>query len=105
MGEQRVSSLSDKDKMNAFIKSLLKDIQALEHMLDNDYFENDITRIGAEQEMVLVDKKTQKPVCLAMEALKKLKKYDWVETEISQFNLETNFDPRVFKGDCFSKSS
>ncbi len=103
MGEQRVSSLKDREKANAFMKAVLNDIQALDHMLDNEYFENDIIRIGAEQEMIMVDKKTQKPVFIAMEALEKLKDYDWVETEISQFNLETNFEPRVFEGDCFSE--
>ena len=103
MGEQRVSKLSDKKKMHSFIRSLLKDVRALEYMLENNMFDSGVTRIGAEQEMVLVDKKSFKPVCLAVEALELMEEYDWVETELAKFNLETNLEPRELKGKCFSK--
>jgi CBS domain-containing protein/gamma-glutamylcysteine synthetase len=103
MGEQRVSLLTDKEQMNKFVKSLLRDVQALEYMMENDWFDNDITRIGAEQEMVMVDKTTFKPATIAMEALELLKEYDWVETELAKFNLETNMEPRVLEGNCFSE--
>ncbi len=103
MGEQRVSLVSDERQMQSFVKSLLKDVKALEYMLDNDWFESDITRIGAEQEMCLVDSKTYKPAPIAMEALDKMKSYPWVETELARFNLETNMIPRVFKGKCLSQ--
>ncbi len=103
MGEQRVSLLTDKKKMQKFVKSLLTDVEALNHMLENDWFEKNITRIGAEQEMVMVEKSTFKPACIAMEALDKMKDYDWVETELAKFNLETNLTPRELKGKCFSQ--
>lgn len=102
MGEQRVTLLTDKKKMQHFVKMLLKDVQALEYMLDNDWFESDITRIGAEQEMVLINNDTYKPATNAMEALELLKGEEWVETELATFNLETNMFPRELKGDCFS---
>ncbi len=102
MGEQRVSLLTNKKKMQKFVKSLLADVKALEYMLENEWFESGITRIGAEQEMVMVEKGTYKPACIAMEALDKMKEYEWVETELAKFNLETNLTPRVFKGSCFS---
>ena len=102
MGEQRVSLLTDKEQMNQFVKSLLQDVQALEYMIDNDWFESGITRIGAEQEMVMVDKKSFKPATIAMEALDLMKDYDWVETELAKFNLETNMVPRELTGNCFS---
>lgn len=89
--------------MQQFVKKLLRDVQALEHMLDNDWFEDDIVRIGAEQEMCLVHHKTFKPATIAMEALEEMKEYDWVETELAKFNLETNLDPRTFTGDCLSQ--
>lgn len=101
MGEQRVTLLTDKKKMQEFVKSLLRDVQALEYMLDNDWFESGITRIGAEQEMVLIDNDTFKPASNAMEALEKLGGEDWVETELAKFNLETNMFPRELTGDCF----
>jgi len=102
MGEQKVSQLSSKNQLNDFMQHLLNDVQALEYMLDNDMFETGIKRIGAEQEMCLVNE-YWKPATNAMEILKDLKQYDWVETELARFNLETNLEPRVFKGDCLSK--
>lgn len=103
MGEQRVSKVTDQKQMQKFVKSLLKDVQALEYMLDNDWFEKGITRMGAEQEMVIVDKDTYKPNCIAMEALDRMKDYEWVETELAKFNLETNLTPRELTKACFSQ--
>lgn len=102
MGEQRVSSVDDQKQMQKFVRSLLNDVAALDYMLENDLFENDIHRIGAEQEMVMVDKNNFKPALVAMEALSKMEHYPWVETELAKFNLETNLDPRKFEKDCFS---
>lgn len=102
MGEQKVSLVNDQKQMQKFVKSLLNDVSALEYMIENDWFESDVVRIGAEQEMVMVDKDTFKPALVAMEALDKMTHYPWVETELAKFNLETNLDPRVFEGDCFS---
>lgn len=98
MGEQKVSLVSDEESMQQFVKQLLRDVQALEYMLENDWFETDVVRIGAEQEMCLIDAKTFKPAPIAIEALKKMKQYEWVDTELARFNLETNFIPRVFEG-------
>lgn len=102
MGEQRVSLLQDKSQMQRFVKALLGDVQALEYMITHEWFEGDVTRIGAEQEMVLVQKKNLKPATIAMEALARMTQYDWVGTELAKFNLETNLTPRVFHGTCLS---
>jgi CBS domain-containing protein/gamma-glutamylcysteine synthetase len=98
MGEQRVSIVKSKDQMQAFVKSLLDDVKALEYMIDHDWFEKDIVRIGAEQEMVLVDQKTFKPACINMQALEHMTEWPWVETELAKFNLEINLEPREFSG-------
>src|SRR5690606_27995755 len=98
MGEQRVSTVKSADQMQLFVKSLLDDVKALEYMIENDWFESDIVRIGAEQEMVLVDKKSFKPSCINMEALTHMTEWPWVETELAKFNLEINLDPREFSG-------
>jgi CBS domain-containing protein/gamma-glutamylcysteine synthetase len=103
MGEQRVSLVNDNKQMQKFVKALLNDVSALEYMLENEWFESDVIRIGAEQEIVMVDKKTFKPSLVAMEALEKMTEYPWVETELGKFNLETNLEPRVFTGNCFSE--
>ncbi|MEM9917470.1 MAG: CBS domain-containing protein [Bacteroidota bacterium] len=103
MGEQKVHLLKDKKDMHRFVQHLLNDVQALEYMLEHDWFESGITRIGAEQELCMVDASTYKPAPIAMEALEKMKNYSWVETELARFNLETNMMPRVLKGKCLSK--
>ncbi len=103
MGEQRVSKLSNKKAMQRFMKSLLNDTKALEYMLENDWFESDKKRLGAEQEMVLVNADNLKPATIATKVLKKMKDYPWVETELARFNLETNLTPREIKGTCFSQ--
>ena len=103
MGEQKVSLVQNQEQMQQFVRYLLKDVKALEHMLENNWFESDVTRIGAEQEMCLVDLKTFKPAPIAMEALETMEEYPWVETELARFNLETNLEPRTFEGDCLRK--
>ncbi len=100
MGEQKVSLVKSQAQMQRFVQHLLNDVRALEHMIDKGMFEKNIVRIGAEQEMCLVDNKTYKPVNKAMEALGIMKEYEWVETELAQFNLETNLTPRELKGNC-----
>lgn len=100
MGEQKVSLVSGDNQLQDFTKHLLRDVYAFEYMLENDWFESGIARIGAEQEMFLVDNKTYKPATINMEVLKKMKNWEWVTTELAKFNLETNLTPREFKGDC-----
>lgn len=102
MGEQRVSLLSDNAHMRRFVKALLDDVKALDYMLEEDWFESDVVRIGAEQEMVLVDNDSYRPAAIAMEALEKMQHLPWVETELARFNLETNLSPCEFTGSCFS---
>ena len=46
MGEQKVSLVKDEMAMQQFVKKLLRDVQALEYMLENDWFESDIARIA-----------------------------------------------------------
>lgn len=103
MGEQKVSLVKNKKAMQDFVKALLRDVEACDYMINEGWFENDITRIGAEQEMVLVDKKTYKPATIAVEALESMREYKWVETELAKFNLETNLTPRELTKKCLSE--
>ena len=100
MGFQKVTTADDQSKMLHFVRHLLDDVQAFEYMLDHNWFESDITRIGAEQEMCLVHNKTYKPATINMEVLAKLKDAPWCVTELAKFNLETNLSPREFSGSC-----
>lgn len=100
MGQQTYQPTNSRTK---FVQALLQDVEAMEYMLKNDWFENDITRIGAEQEIVLVDKKTFRPSTLGPEVLKKTSGEDWLVSELARFNLELNLSPQVFDKDCLRK--
>lgn len=84
-----------------FTQCLLQDIASLEHMLANDMIESDKTRIGAEQEICLVDEEC-KAAPLAMEVLENIDD-PLIVNEFARFNLEINAEPQMFEGDCFSK--
>jgi CBS domain-containing protein/gamma-glutamylcysteine synthetase len=103
MGEQKVSLMQGGEEMANFVKSLLNDVQALKYMLDNNWFETEDMRIGAEQEMVMVDNHHYKPAKICMQVLREMGYPDWLETELASFNLETNLLPRVFSGKSFSE--
>jgi CBS domain-containing protein/gamma-glutamylcysteine synthetase len=101
MGEQKVSLAKTQLELQTFVRSLLDDLQALEYMLDHNWFESDIVRIGAEQELCLVDTRTYKPAKINMDVIGKMKDCPWLDTELAQFNLETNMVPQEFSGACF----
>ena len=103
MGEQKVTIAKDPKEVQAFTRRLLNDVRALEYMLKNDWFESDIVRVGAEQEMCIVNSKTFKPAKINVEVMKKMKRYKWLDTELAQFNLETNLTPHEFKGKALRK--
>lgn len=86
-----------------FIKSLLQDIEALEMMLEQDQFESNIKRIGAEQELVIVDRKSLKAKPIAPDIIERKGKRDWLVPELSKYNLEINLPPYELKGKCFSR--
>ena len=100
MGSEKVSILKDSTSRNNFTKHLLKDVEALEIMLEKGLFESGIQRIGAEQELCFVDK-SWRPAPIAMEVLDVLKDEHFT-TEYLKFNLEINLDPLVFTKNCFS---
>jgi hypothetical protein len=80
---------------------MLRDLQALQLMLREDRFETGIRRIGAEQEMFLVDASWQ-PAPGALPMLAALTGHPYT-TEVGAFNLELNLDPQEFSGDCFTR--
>ncbi len=100
MGEQDVRRESEAEDIRVFLKHLLNDVRAFEKMLDDDLFESDIRRIGAEQEMFLVDPHWR-PAPIATEVLEVLDDPHFT-TELARFNLEFNLDPLVFGGNCLS---
>ena len=82
------------------MKAILADVHALERMLDEDRFETGIRRIGAEQEMFLLDRSARawNGAAQMMKALN----HEQFTYELAQFNLECNLKPQVFGGKCLS---
>lgn len=98
MGDHTVNTEYDDEQMRLFTLGVLNDLQALEHMLNADMFEEDVRRIGAEQEMFLVDS-AMRPAPIATEIIEEARD-GRLTTEIGLFNLEANLTPRDFSGDC-----
>ena len=100
MGRQSVNKIEDAKQIRLFEKSLLSDIQAFEIMLDKGLIESGVSRMGAEQELFLIDRATR-PYPISLKVLKELGDAHFT-TELGSFNLEFNLDPMVFTGKCLS---
>ncbi|NNF04142.1 MAG: hypothetical protein HKN17_06725, partial [Rhodothermales bacterium] len=101
MGVQEVRQLKSSDEIRAFTRRVMNDMRALEFMLTERMFETDIRRIGAEQELFLVDEKWH-PAPLCEEVLA-LNEDDRLVNELTRFNLEFNLHPIVYGGNCLSQ--
>jgi CBS domain-containing protein/gamma-glutamylcysteine synthetase len=98
MGEQNVERSSDEATRRAFMKALLNEVRAMEEMLSSGLFENDVRRIGAEQEMFLVDR-AFRPAMTAMQILDQIDDPRFTH-ELGLFNLEANLSPLELGGSC-----
>ena len=83
------------------MKALLDDLRALEQMLEGGQIESGVRRVGAEQEMFLVDSNLG-PAPVAEEVLARVNNARFV-AEIARFNLEANLTPRLLGGRCFRR--
>jgi len=101
MGEHTVEQHVDEKKAQAFMKALLEDLRALAFMLADDRIESGVMRIGAEQEMFLIDRYLR-PAPVSLEVLKHANDAR-LTTEIARFNLEANLTPLKLEHDCFSR--
>ena len=68
MGEKHVEREFDEQKLQAFMSAVLDDLRALDYMIDHEYIESGVRRMGAEQEMFLVDRHLR-PAPIAVELL------------------------------------
>ncbi len=101
MGRQDLSSNLNPEEFRVFTRALLRDLRALERMLAEERFESGIRRIGAEQELFLVDRGFR-PAPVAPQVLENLNNPAFT-TELAQFNMEINLPPAELTGRCFSQ--
>jgi CBS domain-containing protein len=101
MGEHNVEEQVDERKAQEFMRALLDDLRALAFMLNDGRVESGKLRMGAEQEMFLIDRDLR-PAPISTEVLKHAND-PRLTTEIARFNLEANLTPLDLNGDCFSR--
>src|SRR5207237_1809599 len=99
--DKTTDGLLEADARRRFLRAVLADLRALEQMLAADAFERGVVRIGAEQELFLVDRAYHP----APGALKILEKIDdpHFTTELGLFQIEANADPQPLSGKGLAK--
>jgi len=101
MGSPSVKAIESLSERKTFLYHLLHDVEALDKMIAQDLFEKNVQRIGAEQELCIVDKNFY-PSKNALQILDKIQD-DHFTTELALFNLEINLDPLKLEKNCFTK--
>ncbi|MEO8042347.1 MAG: CBS domain-containing protein [Acidobacteriota bacterium] len=101
MGDKKVTSEYGNKEMREFTLAVLNDLQALETMLIDGMIESGVRRIGAEQEIFLIDN-AMHPAPVVNEVIARAND-PRLTTEIGRFNLEANLTPLEFKDDCLSR--
>ncbi len=101
MGNHQASA-SGATELRTFMQSVLEDIRALERMIDEGMIERDVRRIGAEQELFLVDE-AWRPLPIQAAMLERLGQSSSSFTpELASFNIEANLQPQVLSPTCLT---
>lgn len=101
MGEQNIEEHASEATRQAFMKSLLEELRALEMMLEKGMLESGVRRIGAEQEMFLIDR-AHKPALSALDVLDLLQD-DRFTHELGLFNIEANLSVQELNAGSLSR--
>ena len=101
MGTQAVNFIDDPADQKRVFDNIRADLRCLGRMLEAGRLSRDRPRIGAEQELCLVDR-AQRPAPVITEFLHGLDDPAFA-TELARFNAEINLEPRVLAGDCFAR--
>jgi CBS domain-containing protein/gamma-glutamyl:cysteine ligase YbdK (ATP-grasp superfamily) len=101
MGEHQIKRQDDPEDIRVFTQKLLTDIEVLSRMIEGEVFETGLRRIGAEQEMFLVDR-DGRAAPVADEVLAAIDDPHFTH-ELALFNMECNLDPLVLETDCLSR--
>lgn len=101
MGEQNVKLHTSEENRQAFMKSLLDEVHALQDMLDRGMIESGKRRIGAEQEMFIVNRAFQ-PANRALDILDTIEDPRFTH-ELGLFNLEANLGVQEMDRHCLRR--
>lgn len=101
MGVKKVELITDAEDQKKAFDHILSDIHHLEKMIDEGLLHRKTPRIGAEQELCLIDE-AYRPSPVITEFLKGLDDACFT-TELAKFNLEINLPPLELTQKCFSR--
>jgi CBS domain-containing protein len=100
MGKKEIKTELNGEDRRSFMRHLLDDLRALEETIERGLIESGKRRVGAEQEMFLVDP-SWRPAPASLDMLREIDDPHFT-TELGLFNLEINLDPHEFGGRCLS---
>mgnify|MGYP006303108837 FL=1 len=92
----------DPGKMREFARRFLEDLDILEVMLNEDLIESGKNRIGAEQELMLVNAEFD-PAPVTNSVIEKIES-DRYTNELGTYNLEMNLTPRDFHANALKET-
>ncbi len=92
---------SEGEELRRFTRHVLRDVRALEEVLESDLMERGDRRVGAEQEFFLVDR-NWRPAPVNTEILARIDD-PRVVSELGRYNMELNAEPVDWGGDCLSR--
>lgn len=101
MGDHLIDIETTDEARLSFISHLLDDLKSLQYMLDRGMIEDDVIRVGAEQELCLLNEHWR-PANNAVAIIEALQD-PYFTSELALFNLEINLDPVEFGGDAFKQ--
>src|SRR5262245_5263493 len=101
MKTDKIEGAFSGEERRSFMRYLLRDLRALEKILEEGMLEEGVRRVGAEQELFLIDS-AYHPAPVSMEMLAALGDSHYT-TELGRFNLEMNVDPLAYGRDCLRR--
>ncbi|MCB0474104.1 MAG: CBS domain-containing protein [Flavobacteriaceae bacterium] len=101
MGSQSVKAIKSLRERKKFVFHLLNDVKTLELMIRENAFEQQVQRVGIEQELC-VTTRLFRPSLNALKILEKINDPHFT-TELALFNLEINLDPVELKENAFAE--
>ncbi len=100
MGDTNVGSIDSLEQRRHFAQLLLNDLQAIRIMQAENMFQSGVHRIGAEQELFVLDDDFRPSLC-GPEVLQALNHRCFTH-EVARFTMEINLDPVDLSGPAFS---
>lgn len=101
MGETFVGSIDSLEQRRKYAQLLLNDLRAIRIMQAENMFESGVYKIGAEQELFVLDD-DYRPSLNGPEVLQALNHPNFTH-EVARFTMEINLDPVTLAGNSFSK--